>query len=325
MILVTGGSGLVGEVLIRKLLDQGKQVSALVHSTSLSLSHQNLREIHCDILDMGGLEDALHGIEQVYHCAGVISFYPSQQQQMFKVNVEGTANLVNACLAAKVKKMLHISSIAALERLNEENMIDESAQWSEDSGGSQYGYSKFLGEMEVWRGIEEGLNAVIVNPSIILGAGDWDNASTKIFKTVKKGFKWYSDGTTGFVDVRDLVDAMIKLMNSEVSGKRFIISEGNHSYREIFNMIADGFNVQRPSKKVSTLMSDIIWRMESIRSKFTGSRPLITKETARAAHARVQFDNSRLLQQFPDFQYRPMEETIKDVCRMLLETPFGKK
>lgn len=319
MILVTGGSGLVGEVLIQKLLDQGKQVAALIHSTPLKCSHPHLQEIHCDILDIGALEDALQGVEKVYHCAGVISFYPSQQSQMFKVNVEGTANLVNACMAAGVKKLLHISSIAALERLNEENMMDETAQWSPESGGSQYGYSKFLGEMEVWRGIEEGLQAVIVNPSIILGAGDWNNASTKIFQTVKDGFKWYSEGTTGFVDVRDLVDAMIMLMDSPVQGLRFIISEGNHSYRNIFNMIADGFKVPRPSKKVSKFMSSILWRLESFRSRFTGSRPLITQETARAAHAQVRFDNGKLLKLFPDFRYRPMEVTIQDTCRMLME------
>jgi nucleoside-diphosphate-sugar epimerase len=171
--------------------------------------------------------------------------------------------------------------------------------------------------MEVWRGIAEGLNAVIVNPTLILGAGNWNESSTEIFRSVYKGSPWYSEGTTGFVDVKDVARAMIMLMGSEISSERFIISAENKSYGDVFAQIADAFNKKRPSRNVTPLLASVVWRWEAIKSKFTGGMPLITKETAATALAKAQFDNSKLKKYFPSFEYTSLEHTIKTTCSAL--------
>jgi nucleoside-diphosphate-sugar epimerase len=190
-------------------------------------------------------------------------------------------------------------------------------QWTEETSNSRYGQSKYLGEMQVWRAIAEGLNAVIVNPTIILGAGNWNDGSSKIFKSVYNGYPWYTDGTSGFVDVKDVAGIMIMLMESEISAERFIISAENKSYHEICNLIADAFNRKRPSKKASRFLASVVWRWEAIKSKFSGTLPLITKETATTALAKVQFDNSKLKKYFPSFEYTNLDQTIKTTCTAL--------
>lgn len=318
MVLVTGGAGLLGKELIRQLLFAGKEVTAIYNKTPLdNLAYKGLKVIKCDILDVIELEEAMDGIDELYHCAGKVSFAPGQVDQLYKINVEGTANIVNAALDAGVKKMVHVSSVAALGRIRENETINENMQWTEETSNSKYGQSKFMGEMEVWRGISEGLNAVIVNPTIILGNGNWEDSSTKIFKSVYNEFPWYTEGTTGFVDVKDVARAMILLMESGISSERFIISAENKSYKEIFDKIADAFNKKRPSKKVTPFLASIMWRWESVKSKFTNSNPLLTKETAATAMAKVQFDNSKLKKYFPSFQYSSLDQTIETTCRAL--------
>jgi len=315
MILVTGGAGLLGSELIRQLLSKGYSVRAIYHKTPLPDFNSNLLEqLQCDILDIIGLEEAMQDVEQVYHCAAIVSFEPSRKQAMFKINIEGTTNIVNAALNTGIKKLVHVSSVAALGRIRENEAVKETMNWKEETSNSIYGRSKYLGELEVWRGVGEGLDAVIVNPVIILGKGDWNAGSSQIFKSVYNEFPWYTEGASGFVDVRDVAAAMIALMESNISSERFIISGANKTYREIFNLIADAFGKKQPHKKVSPFMAQVVWRMEAIKSLFTGKKPLLTKETATTAMANVQFDNSKLLKFLPDFKYRPMEETIKDVC-----------
>jgi dihydroflavonol-4-reductase len=317
MILVTGGAGLLGATLIEHLLQKGEQVKAIYNKTPIAITHPNLQVIPCDILDVAGLEMLMHDVSKLYHCAGMVSFHRKDIQQLYKINVEGTANIVNAALEAGVKKMLHVSSVASLGRIRENEIITEKMRWSPETSNSRYGESKHLGEMEVWRGIAEGLNAVIVNPSIILGPGNWDESSTAIFKSAYHEFPWYTEGTTGFVDVRDLADAMIALMDSPVSAERFIISGHNDSYQHIFNAIADGFGKKRPHKKVTPFLSRLVSSWENIKSRITGAAPLVTKETAATAMAKVNFDNSKLLQFIPGFSYRPLSQTITDTCRAL--------
>jgi dihydroflavonol-4-reductase len=174
-------------------------------------------------------------VEQVYHCAAIVTFNSRRRQEMFKINIEGTANVVNAALDAGIKKMVYVSSVAALGRIREEGPINETMNWTEETSNSAYGQSKYLAEMQVWRGIGEGLNAVMVNPVIILGPGDWNSGSSQIFKTAYDEFPWYTDGSTGFVDVRDVAKAMIELMNSNVTAERFILSAENKTYAEVFN------------------------------------------------------------------------------------------
>ena len=315
MILVTGGAGLLGKELITQLLQAGKEVRAIYNKTMLAqFQDDNLQQFQCDILDVIGLEEAMKNVDQVYHCAATVTFNPKRKQEMFKINIEGTANVVNAALDAGVKKMVYVSSVAALGRIRENELINETMNWTEETSNSAYGQSKYLAEMQVWRGIGEGLNAVMVNPVIILGPGDWNNGSSKMFKTVYDGFPWYTNGTSGFVDVKDVAKAMIELMNTNISAERFIISAENKSYADVFNLIAKAFNKKPPHKQVTPVLAKIVWRLEAIKSLFTGKEPLITKETTATALAKVNFDNSKLKKFLPGFEYRKIEETITDTC-----------
>jgi nucleoside-diphosphate-sugar epimerase len=318
MVLVTGGAGLLGKELIVQLLAQGKQVRAIYNKTPLpDFNSGNIEQFQTNILDVAGLEEAMQDVEQVYHCAAIVTFNPKRKQEMFKINIEGTANMVNIALDAGVKKMVHVSSVAALGRMRENEMINETMNWTEETSNSNYGQSKYLAEMEVWRGIGEGLNAVMVNPTIILGAGDWNGGSSKIFQSAYNEFPWYTDGTTGFVDVKDVAKAMIALMESNVSAQRFIVSAENKTYREVFNLMAAAFGKKAPHKKVSPLISKIVWRLEALKSMFTKDDPLLTKETAATAMAKVNFDNSKLKQFLSGFTYRPLEETINSTCAVM--------
>ena len=320
MILVTGGAGLLGSELIRQLLSQGKKVRAIYNKTPLPNFHsESLEQFQCNILDVVGLEEAMQGIEQVYHCAAIVSFAPSRKRELFSINIEGTANVVNAALQAGIKKMVHVSSVAALGRIREGEPITETMNWTEETSNSVYGQSKYLGELEVWRGIGEGLNAVIVNPVIILGCADWKSGSSQIFKSVYDEFPWYTEGVSGFVDVGDVAKAMIALMQSNISNERFIISAENCSYRQVFNWIADGFGKKRPHKKVTPLIAKIVWRLEAIKSKFSGKNPLITKETATTALAEVRYNNEKLGKFLPNFQYTSIQSAIHITCKQILQ------
>jgi dihydroflavonol-4-reductase len=317
-ILVTGGSGLVGKELITQLLNKGKSVTAIYNKTFLP--HFNsplLQQVHCNILDVAGLEEIMTGIQQVYHCAALVNFNPSRKKELFKINIEGTANIVNAALNAGVKKIVHVSSVAALGRIRENETINETMNWTEETSNSNYGQSKYLGELEVWRGTGEGLEAVIVNPTIILGGGDWKAGSSQIFKSAYDEFPWYANGVTGFVDVRDVAKGMITLMESNISNQRFIMSAENKSYRDIFNLIAKAFNKKPPHKEVTPFLAKLIWRLEAVKSLFTKKDPLVTKETAATALATAKFDNSKLLKFLPGFHYTKLEDTITYTCSVL--------
>jgi dihydroflavonol-4-reductase len=318
MILVTGASGLVGSELISQLLVQGNKVKAIYNSTSLAVhNNDNLIPVKCDILDTSALEEAMENVTQLYHCAAIVSFNKKNKNKLFRINIEGTANVVNAALAAGVQKMIHVSSVSALGRIREDSIVTEEMNWTEETSNSVYGKSKYLAEMEVWRGIGEGLHAVIVNPSLIFGGGDWNKGSSEIFKSVYNEFPWYSEGITGVVDVRDVAKAMILLMNSEINKQRFILNAENISYKEIFTGIAKCFEKKLPQKKVTPFLAAIVWRLEAIKSMFTGKEPLVTKETARTALAKVYFDNSKILKALPGFKFTPIYETIQHTCTTL--------
>ena len=318
MIFVTGASGLVGSHLIQSLLAKGKKVRALYRQAVPVFSGSEQCEwIKGDILDPIGLTAALEGVEYVYHCAAIVSFAPGAAAKMLHSNVEGTANVVNACLVQAVKKLIFVSSVAALGRIRENEAINESMHWTPATSNSVYGQSKYLAELEVWRAMEEGLPMAIVNPVIILGAGDWNNGSSGIFKSAYNEFPWYTGGMSGFVDVLDVVDAMQLLMESNITGQRYVLSAENLPYRTIFNTIAAAFNKRPPSKRVTPLLANMVWRLEAIKGMITGKAPLLTKETAATAQATVRFDNQKFLNAFPSFQYRKVEDTIKRVANEL--------
>ena len=320
MIFVTGGTGLLGIHLLKSLLEKEMPVKALYRSAIPVFNNSAKVEwIRGDILDVTLLDEVLQGVEKVYHCAAVISFEAGKEDTLFKTNVEGTANVVNACIKAGVKKLLHVSSVAALGRSERDNMIDESFQWSPSRSNSVYGKTKYLAEMEVWRGIGEGLNAVIINPSIILGSGNWHQGSSQIFTTVYNEFPWYTDGATGFVDVADVVIVMQWLMESDISSERFIINAENTTYKKLFDLIAGGFGKKPPQRKVTPLLASLIWRADSVRALFTGSKPLLTRETAASAQSKVYYNNGKLFAAFPLFRYRPLHESIARICRQFLQ------
>jgi dihydroflavonol-4-reductase len=307
----------VGSHLLKRLVAAGEPVRALYRSSIPSPDHADKVDwVKGDILDIISLEEALKGVTHVFHCAAIVSFNPRRKRMMHRINVEGTANLVNACLDAEnVQRLLFVSSIAAMGRIREDKPIDETMQWSEETSNSEYGKTKWMAELEVWRGIGEGLDTVIVNPVIILGAGDWSRGSAELFHSAYKEFPWYTEGKSGFVDVEDAVTAMTQLMLAPDAGaQRFILSGHNLSYLEVFNHMATCFNKKPPHRKVTNFISGIVWRMEAIKSWFTGKDPMLTRETARTAMATVNIDNSKLQKFLPGFSYRPIAQSITRIC-----------
>ena len=317
-IFITGATGLVGSHLIKELIKQDVKIKAL-YRNDVPFVHNNIEWIKGDLFDIILLEEILNGVDQLYHCAAKVSFNPKNKKELFKTNVEGTANIVNACINCGVKKLLHVSSVAAIGRPKLHATINEDLYPNEETTKTTYGESKYFAEMEVWRGIAEGLDAVIINPSIILGAGNWNKGSSEIFKTVYKEFPYYTEGVTGFVDVHDVVAVMIALMNSDISAERFIVNAENISYKMLFDMIAEAFGKKPPHKKTSPLLAGILWRAAAIKSLFTGKAPFITKETARTALATVHFDNSKLLNALPSFSYTPLRDSVERICNELTE------
>lgn len=318
MILVTGATGLVGSHLV-KLLSLQQTPTLATYFSSQPTELPFVTWVKVDILDIVALEEIMQQVTQVYHCAATVSFHPKQKEQLIKNNVEGTANVVNACINCGVKKLLFVSSVAALGRIRKDEWINETMQWTPETSNSQYGKTKFMAEMEVWRGIGEGLDAVIINPTIILGCSNWETGSTAIFKNAYKEFPWYTNGVSGFVAVQDVVKAMLVLMNSDITAQRYIVSGWNLPYKTVFTSIANAFGKKPPHKQVTPFLAAIVWRLEAIKSWFTVKQPLLTKETAATAQAIVHFDNSKLLKQFPQFTYSSFDEAIKKICLELKE------
>lgn len=323
LIFVTGGTGLLGSYLLRKLLMDGfTNIRALKRKNSqLTLVEDiaaQIEWIEGDILDVIGLEDAIRGVKKVYHCAAIVSFKSSDQKKMKHINVAGTANVVNAALNEGVEKFVHVSSIAAIGRNEKQAIVTEKMKWEENPLNTAYAKTKYLAEKEVWRGIAEGLNVVIINPSVILGSGHWKSGSTQIFHEIWKGMKFFPQGKTGFVDVRDVAELMVKMMESDISEERFIANGANLDFKELFDKIAQA--IQKPSPKipVSNFIRSIAWRTEWLKSKITGASPMITKETAMISSKSFAFDSTKSIATF-DFQYRPIEETIQAIGLQLIE------
>ncbi len=316
-VFVTGSSGLVGSHLIKQLVQQDCNIRALYRGQiPAEFKNSIIDWVHGDILDVIALEEAMQQVDEVYHCAAIVSFDPAIKMDMFKTNIEGTANVVNVALDVGVKKMVYVSSVAAIGRTVKGTNIyvDETQNWTKETNKSNYSKSKYLAELEVWRGIAEGLPAVMVNPVIILGAGDWTKGSAAMFKSGYDEFPWYTNGSGGYVDVNDVVEVMMQLMQSEISAQRFILCAAHKTYKEIFTMIAEGFGKKAPHKNATPLMAAMVWRLEAIKSKFSGKSPLLTRETAATALTNVYFENKKLFKYLPSFQYLPLQQTINRVC-----------
>ncbi len=326
MVLITGGTGFLGSYLAWHLLQEGRQVCILKRQDSTMtmlnkvfhhLSEKDadpllaqIRFVEGDLLDIYSLHDALEGITEVYHCGAVVSFDPAMHKRMMEINVRGTENMVNALLKRPEIRLCHVSSIAAIGRGGAEDLITEKTSWKTSRYNSHYAISKYGAEREVWRGIEEGLSAVIVNPAIILGYGETDSGTARIFHSVWKGLHIYPGGINGFVDVLDVVKAMILLMKNGISGERYILSVDNISYKRLFSDIADGLGKRKPGIRANAALAGIAWRVEAVRSSLFGSKPLLTRETAVTSMQEYIYSGKKILD-VDAFSYTPFEDTIQ--------------
>ncbi len=328
MILVTGGTGFLGAYIIQNLVEKGLPVRAIRRSASLpffipSATWQSVEWVDGDVLDVVSLHDALQGVQSVIHAAAIVSFQANHRQAMYQTNIEGTANVVNAALENGVERLVHVSSVAALGRTQKSEQVNEQRTWEDNKNNTHYAITKRHAELEVWRGFAEGLRGAIINPSTVLGFGNWHQSSCAIFKNVYKGFPWYTEGVNGFVGVEDVAEAAVQLLQSPVHQKRFIVNSDNWSFQRLLHTIADGFGKQRPHRKATPFVGQLAWRLEKLKSLFTGNSPLLTRESARVAHSRTQFDNAALLQALPHFAYTPLDAVIKNACtqyKQALET-----
>ena len=321
MILVTGGTGLLGSKLLHKLIDNGEKVRALCRKSSRFDLVKSIKDkiewIEADVLDTPSLETAMEGISKIYHCAAMVSFNPSKREAMYQINIDGTANIVNVALNSNIEKLVHVSSIAALGRVKDGAEIDEKTMWEDSNDNSHYSITKYQSEKEVWRGIAEGLNAVIVNPSIILGEGNWKTDSSSFFSNVYKGMPFFPIGCNGFVDSEDVVEAMVYLMNSKINNERFILSTDNIYYKDLFFLISDQFNKKRPSMPMTKLIGAIIWRLVAVFSFIMGKTPVITKETVNTISKKYFYDNTKIIE--AGFKFRPISETVTRCCKAYLQ------
>jgi len=333
MIVVIGATGFVGSHLLCQLVQTNDKVRALyrneesIKTTEHFLHYYNLSPtlfkervewIKADVLDIESLLLALSGARYVYNCSGYVSFDKRDKSQMIAVNVNGTSNIVNACLLCKCTKLVHLSSIAAIGDTNSTEPITEENQWVRTSTESWYSITKFNAETEAWRGIAEGLPTLIFNPSIILGPGNWSSGSPKFFSTINKGLKYYTKGTVGYVDVRDVCRVMIIGMNSIISGEKYIISGSNQTYQTLFSTIAKAINKLSPQINATALMLAFAWRIEKIRSIFFGKAPLITKNSARTALKQSFYSSQKCIDTF-GIEFKSFDETIEFTGKCFLK------
>jgi dihydroflavonol-4-reductase len=336
MILVTGGTGLVGSHLLLSLVRKGHYVKALKRKTSdiegvrkvfrwYSSQEEdllrNIEWIEGDILDYYTLEAALKNVDIIYHCAAEVTFDKRQRLRVIQNNVEGTANLVNAALTCGIKRFCHISSIAALGKNREGSQITEESSWIPSSKNSGYAESKFYSEAEVWRGVEEGLEAVIVNPSIIIGPGNWDNGSCHFFPLIYKGLRFYTSGVNGYVDVRDVADAIMILTNKEnfskAKNQKYLLNSENLGYREFLNMIADELHKPGPGIRATSFMLHFAGNVSALWSFFTGGKAIFSKEIVSSALKKNRYDGSKITKLF-GFSYRSAEQAIRHTAKCFL-------
>jgi len=323
-VFVTGGTGFVGSYLLRYLLKEGySDIRALRRKTSkpdlLDGIADKVEWVEGDVRDYESLELAMRGIDVVFHSAAVVSFDPRDKILMKKVNVEGTANVVNAALHNGVVKLIHVGSVAALGRSANQPRIDETLKWEPGPLNTLYGMSKFQAELEVWRGMEEGLPAVVVNPSVILGSGVWkQSGSSRIFHLIGKGLPFYPNGQNGFVDVRDVARFMIFCLEKDISGQRYILNGGNLSLQEMSASIARAMGRKPPRIRISPWIGEVAWRAEWVRAVFTGARPIITRETLLNARQKWEYVNDKSLEL--GFTYIPLQQTIEETARQWMES-----
>lgn len=319
-VFITGGTGFLGAYIIKNLVEKGHAVRALRRPTSRlpffipSSVWEKVEWIEGDVLDVVALEEGMQGADAVIHSAAIVSFAKDNRDEMYRINIGGTANVVNIALEAGIKRFLHVSSVAALGRTLNATTVSEEKKWEVSKANTHYAITKHQAEMQVWRGFAEGLPGVIINPSTILGYGNWHQSSCAIFKNAYKEFPWYTKGINGFVGVGDVAELSVQLLFSDITERRFIVNAENWSFQTLFTTIAHGFGKKPPHRFANKTMGEIAWRLEAVKGALTGKKPLLSKETAKIAHSHTSFDNSALLKALPGFAYQPLEAVIKNAC-----------
>ena len=333
MILVTGGTGLVGSHLLYQLTKDNNPVKAIYRNDKrLALTKKvfsyysenpdslfnKIDWVKADLLDIPLLTEAFKGVTQVYHAAAFVSFEPNKYSLLRKTNIEGTANIVNLSIANKVEKLCYVSSVATIGNVLSKDLLNENTLWDPEADNSVYSITKYGAEMEVWRGTQEGLDAVIVNPGVIIGPGIWNQGSGNIFKKVYKGLPFFTHGVTGYVDIEDVVLPMIQLMESPIKNERFILVSENWSYKHFIDKIAASLNVKTPSKKASSLLLQIGWRLDWLIHKLTGRPRRLSKQLVRTLNCKLVYDNSKLKTQLT-YQFKPLDKSIEKVSGIFLK------
>ncbi|WP_242084111.1 NAD-dependent epimerase/dehydratase family protein [Aestuariivivens sediminis] len=327
MILVTGGTGLVGAHLLYRLVEDNKQVKAIYRSES---SLKNVRQvfstytddsdlllnkiiwIEADLLDIPSLTTAFSGVTMVYHCAAFVSFDPRKYYQLRRINIEGTANVVNICLEQQINKLCYVSSISTLGITTNGEPITENSFWNPEEDNSFYGITKYGAEMEVWRGSQEGLSVVIVNPGVILGPGIWDNGTGSLFKKARKGIPFYSKGTIALINVKDVVTIMIRLMQSSIQNDRFILVAENWSYKRFLKSLSASVNQKPPERTASALLLNLAWKLDWLIHILTKKPRTLTKQIVKALQKEKLYSSAKI-ERALDYSFEPIDQTISTI------------
>ncbi len=333
MILITGSTGLVGSHLLYKLSSNGEKVRAIYrsehkldnvknvfsgYSDNYKTLFDSIEWVQADILDIPSLTAAFEGVSYVYHCAAFVSFEPDKYRLLRKTNIEGTANIVNLCLSNSITKLCYVSSVAVIRNPNNSLPINEEAEWNPEAENNVYAITKYGAEMEVWRGTQEGLNAVIVNPGVILGAGIWRYGSGSLFKKAHSGLKYYTSGSVGIVDVEDVVTIMINLTKSQISNERFILVAENWTYKDFLQAMATSVNASPPNKIASQLLLQIAWRLDWLTHKLTGKRRQLTKHLVTSLSMTILYDNTKI-KSVLNFEFKKVNQSINYIGQLYLK------
>ncbi len=318
MIAITGANGLLGSFIASQFVSEGENVIALTRTGSNTSSLQHLdgkiQMLQADVLDPDSLTTAFKDVDTVIHTAAIVSFNPRKSKEIFDTNVIGTRNVVDTCLSVGVKKLIHISSVAALGRLKGVNTINENAIWQDSALNSDYATSKYEAELEVYRGQEEGLNVSMVNPSVILAPGDWNRSSSQIFKYIWEEKPFYTTGIMNYIDARDVALMVSILHRHNFNGERFIASANHISFKEIFEEVAKRFNKKAPFIHVNSSLTGMVAFMEAIRCRLTNQEPVITKHTVRLAREPFYYENKKAIEKL-NMNFRTLSETLDFCCR----------
>lgn len=328
MIAVTGANGLLGSFVVRKLVETGEPFVALKrkgsNTTLLTDLMDRIQWRDADIMDPVSLLEAFEGVTRVIHAAAIVSFNPRRASEVMDINALGTRNVVNACLDRDVKRLVYVSSVAALCRQKDQSVINESNKWVDSSINSVYARSKYLGELEVFRGQEEGLSSVIVNPSFILAGADWNVSSAQLFQYAWDQRPFYIDGFLNYVDVVDVSNIVYALVKDTVEGQRYIVSSGKISFKELLTRMAIHFNKRPPRFKLTRSVLKPVSFVEGIRTWITGTEPRLTRDTARLAGSSFVFDNSKIREKL-NYEFQPIDATLQRCCEHYIEKNKSKK